>query len=369
MTPPISTPQLNTMSKGLNLKIEPLVSPIFARGGHLQTVLGHLLPSRHVRLESKVFHVPLADGDELVCRFVPGETSVVVALFHGLSGSIGSSYMQRTAEVARSFGHSVLFVNHRGAGEGASKAKKIYHSGVAEDISTVIRWIKANWCDLIIGREKISTRPLIYAVGFSLSANLLLNLVGRQGGSDLPDRVIAVNPPIDLQATADILYQGINYIYDQSFVRELRKIMRARVEHGVAGPGETTDFKNLAEFDRIYTAPVAGFRSPEEYYAHCSSIHYISQIKTSTVVLMAEDDPFIPIRTFHRPHWPSSVSLHIESTGGHLGYLSAKRSELGVSRWMDYFITEVFTEFQRLDQDFDRIYLRGSESRSGDLLA
>jgi predicted alpha/beta-fold hydrolase len=50
-------------------------------------------------------------------------------------------------------------------------------------------------------------------------------------------------------------------------------------------------------------------------------------------MLMAKDDPFIPWRAAIEAKPSSAVHLHIESQGGHMGYLSR---DLPGFRWLPY---------------------------------
>lgn len=316
------------------MKIQPLAPAKYARGGQLQTLLGHLLPSQKVT-ELERWEIPLADGDKLICRFLAGSSKTIFIFVHGLGGDIDSGYMHRSAQVALDRGHSVLLVNLRGAGEGILFAKKTYHSGSAEDLSTVIRFT----------RKKLPGTKVI-TVGFSLSANLLLNLLGGQAGSDLPDGAISVNPPIDLHLTSKELQRGLNLIYDQRFVFDLKKHLRNKQKANLLDTFPTfPKITHLKGFDEIYTVPMAGFASLNDYYTRCSSRHYAHKIKTPTIVLHAEDDPFIPLEPFKTTKFPSSVHLHIERTGGHLGYL-AESTPMNTKRWLDYFLNEAFAELE-----------------------
>src|SRR5262249_44632192 len=151
--------------------IEPCVAPRWARGGHAQTIWGHVLPSKTASVSSERIEIAVSDGDRLVARYhAPAlcsrsgsRSGVLVSVFHGLSGDIDLDYMRRTTALALARGHAVLCVNHRGCGEGAELARRPYHSGRAEDLAAAIAWGRARHPDFRHG-----------AVGFSLSANALL---------------------------------------------------------------------------------------------------------------------------------------------------------------------------------------------------
>lgn len=305
------------------------------RGGHAQTIISHLLKAPVMPPKFERWVVNVDGGDELWCRFFPGAVNggatrgaagnsasgELAILFHGLGGSADSKYMQTCGKALLDDGHSVLLVNHRGAGEGADHARGIYHSGAVADIAAVIRFARAQRPNL-----------RLTAFGFSLSANLLLN-AGALVKRDLPDRIVAVNPPIDLHITSRLMVAPQNLLYDQKFVRDLRLLMAEKFRQGkISEMPALPRFCRLLDFDEIVTAPRAGFRSRDEYYTQCSSFHYASRIQPPSLILTAADDPFIPADPFLNAQYPSHVKLQIEKRGGHVGYLSRS------GRWLAEFV-------------------------------
>ncbi len=290
-------------------------------GGHLQTISSHLLKSPKISGEFAKWLVPLEDGDQLSCRYYPGSPQELVVFFHGLGGCVESNYMQFCGKVAIELGHSVVLVNHRGAGDGVEHARGIYHSGAVTDVSEVLRFARA----------KVPGARLT-AVGFSLSANLLLNAAALLK-KDLPDRIVAINPPIDLHMTSKRLLHPSNFVYDQKFVRDLKTAMADKFRAGrIDKLPALPRFCRLVDFDSIVTAPTAGFRSRDEYYTQCSSFHYAERIQTPSLILTAENDPFIPAEPFRKAKYPSHVKVKIEKHGGHVGYMGNK------GRWLGEFI-------------------------------
>jgi hypothetical protein len=290
--------------------------PLWARGPHLQTVLANYLPSPVPDLPWQQLELPLGDGDALAVRCLEGGSGLAVLLFHGLGGSADGHYMRRLSARLHAAGHAVLAVNHRSAGEGAGLARTTYHSGSTVDLEAAIA----------LGRERFPGR-LLAAVGFSISGNMLLLLLGR-GGGQLPDRAIAVNPPVDLEACSRRLGRGFNRVYDRYFVAKVRRQVLAR-----PGAGALARTRTLRAFDALYTAPAAGFPSRDAYYALCSSGPHLAGIRVPTVILTALDDPFAPgadVLACPRSPW---VHLHAERHGGHMGYLSRNLADC---RWLDY---------------------------------
>lgn len=311
------------------LLTEPLKNceaPLWASTGHLQTVLGHFLPSPQFNEQGEKVELSLEGGDKVVSYFHRGSSDVVVYLFHGLGGFSHASYMQRTAIISRKYGHSVFMYNHRGCGEGVGLAREPYHSGRAEDLSAMIAH----------GR-KLFPDKVHLAIGFSLSANALLLLAAGERASVLPDAAIAVNAPINLKRGGELLTKGFNRAYDIRFMIDMRNALKTRYHHEpklkeLAIPLLAT----LTEFDDLYTGPFSGFRDRWDYYEKCSAAQFLPQIKIPTVVITAEDDPFVDFADYKAARYPSMCRTQFQKHGGHMGYLSKKGSLPGTNRWLDY---------------------------------
>ena len=304
------------------------VPPFWARGAHLQTIAANYLPGPTPALPWQRTRLDLGDGDALALRVLPGRSGVAVLLFHGLGGSADGHYLLRAAARCQALGHAVLAVNHRGAGEGAGLARNSYNSGSTRDLEAAVRFARARF-----------PGALQVAVGFSISANMLLLLLGR-GGTDLPDRAIAVNPPVDLEACSRRLVAGFNRFYDQYFVRRLRRELAGR-----PGARPLPPTRTLRALDAIYTAPMGGFPSRDAYYAQCSSGPHLAGIRVPTVILTTLDDPFAPGGDILGCALSPAIHLHAEATGGHMGYLS--RNVPGL-RWLDYALEHYLHQLKSL---------------------
>ncbi len=253
----------------------------------------------------------LGGGEALLLQVAEGPGDRVVLLFHGLGGDAGRDYMARAASRFHALGASVVAVNHRGAGAGRGLARQPYHSGATADLEAVFRY----------GRERFPGRRQL-AIGYSLSGNILLLLLGRhRTGRDLPDAAIAVNPPADLEHCSRLLGRGLNRLYDLRFVRLLRTDLDHRRALGLEA-AEIPAFASLRDFDESFTARAAGFRDRADYYARCACGPHLQGIEVPTVVLSSEDDPFAPAADLRRSGRSPQVHLHVEPRGGHMGYLS-----------------------------------------------
>lgn len=313
--------------------LEPFSPARWAPGGDLQTLAGYLLPSPKELPQTRLHQIPVSSSDTLVlCENQPQEKEItsVVLLLHGLGGHADSTYMLR---VAAKFLHKkwITFrLNHRGAGQGRGLARQLYHAGRSEDLAPVLRLIAENYPE----------KPVI-AIGFSLSGNMLLKLLGEQPGA-APQNLcgaLVVSSPIKLAAGAAAISRRRNWLYDYRFIRLLKQTLRERETDFPDWPRlELPRNLNLYGFDQLVTAPLGGFVSAEDYYQKCSAHQFLGNIRVPTVLLAAEDDPFVAREIFADLPDNPWLQLHLTRRGGHMGFISAARTPFGDHRWMDYAI-------------------------------
>ena len=111
----------------------------------------------------------------------------------------------------------------------------------------------------------------ITLVGFSLSGNIVLKLLG-----EAPDavpanlvKVAAICPAIDLGRCVRSLAGPVQRMYDRYFVRELCRQIRHNQRLNAALPALSAPrrMRSMFDFDDFYTGPVCGFGSADKYYA------------------------------------------------------------------------------------------------------
>ncbi len=312
--------------------LPPCSPPFWARSGHAQTMLAHLIPSPVLTGSRTELNITLESETERIrSTYLKGTSKIVVYLFHGLAGSSEGTYMQRTALEANGLGHHVLLNNHRGCGTGAGLASEPYHSGRSDDLSKVIAYGKA----MLPDHNHI-------AIGFSLSANALLLLAAKVGAEVQPDFAIAVNGPINLDRTSLLLRTGLNKIYEGRFTHELKNYVRI---NRPLDTGDLRKVKNLREFDEIFTARLGGFKNRDDYYQKSSAKQYLPQINIPTVILSSYDDPFVSIEDYLDAKYSDQCLIHLEKYGGHMGYLT--RKGLGYERWLDHALIAYISAFEK----------------------
>lgn len=312
--------------------------------GHLQTVAGAWWVVNHRELQTTVQHrVRLEDGDQLVLHddqppaWHPGQPAAL--LIHGLGGCHGSRYMVRIARKLADAGVRVFRLDLRGCGAGRNLARHPYHAG---------RWPDARAsAEFIAG---LCPGSPLSVVGFSLGGNLLLRWLGESPEltGRLLTRAMAVNPPVDLAQSTENIARRSRGAYDRHFARLLYHQIRGTTQWREDAPLARLSGPplRLIEFDELFTAPLSGFPSAQDYYAAASAAPLIPRIRVPTLILSAYDDPLIPHSMLTRLERPACVQLHLERHGGHLGFI-ARRGIDPDRHWLDWRVVEWLTDAPR----------------------
>ncbi len=287
-------------------------------GRHLQTLGGKFLrPRPDLGLERVRIDTP--DGDfldlDVAPEPVPGAPPVVI--LHGLEGSTSRGYVRVAMRELLAAGLRPVGMNFRSCSGVPNRQPRFYHSGDTPDLVTVLDHVRARFPGRPVG-----------ALGFSLGGNVLLRYLGGdpEGAGDRLDGAVTISVPFDLTAGTEAIEQGImGRLYSHYFMRSLRG--KARLKADLLSPildmPAILRARTLREFDAVATAPLHGYESAEAYYLSASSAPFLKEIRVPTLLIQAEDDPFLPSRHLPRDaiaRNPSLVSA-FTSEGGHVGFI------------------------------------------------
>src|SRR5207248_9717449 len=119
-----------------------------------------------------------------------------------------------------------------------------------------------------------------------------------------------------------------NALYQWNFVKDLKRRMRRkdRFHPGKFDLAKLGRIRTVREFDDAYTAPFFGFRDAADYYRRASALRIIDRIGVPTLIITAEDDPFVPSERFRDPRIAanSHIDLRICPHGGHCGFVGPR---------------------------------------------
>lgn len=297
------------------------------RNGHFNTVYRPLFMKESHRYERK--RISTWDKDFIDLDFSTVGSDTLILLIHGLEGSSESKYMISASNEFNAAGFDTVCFNLRGCSGEDNLLLATYHSGKTEDVHFVVEHLLHYY-----------TYKKIVIAGYSLGGNLTLKYMGEYADR-IPPKVslgIAVSVPIDLASSGREMSTLKNKIYMEEFLKTLRlKVLEKAHKFPEYQLDKTALFKAkvFKDFDALYTAPVFGFDSPEDYWAKASSKPYLPKIKKPTLLVTSLDDPFLSKECYPYEEADASDCFFLEASkyGGHVGYISSFRQK--ENRWLE----------------------------------
>ena len=319
--------------------INPFRPAWWLPGAHLQTIWSSIWRRRFPNLQLSHKRLELPDGDFIDLNFVGENNRPRVLVLHGLMGSIHSSYALGILNTIQKNGFQGVFMHFRGCSHEPNRLPRSYHSGETKDVTEIVNYL-------------IKQNPVqpIFAVGYSLGANVLLKWLGESGDQNPLTAAVAVSVPFELNKTVESLSHGFSKIYQKNFIKELIQFHQNKFKK-IVSPidfGKVESYRSLWEFDNYVTAPLHGFKDAEEYYRKSSCRQYLRNIQKPTFIIHAKDDPFTPLDSLpSKVEVSSQVTLNYTAKGGHVGFIAGK-FPFKPEYWLDDVIIDFFLKHKEL---------------------
>jgi uncharacterized protein len=300
-------------------------------GGHLQTLWGKLF-RRQAPAPTVLERWNTPDGDFLeIHRLAADRDAPRVLLLHGLEGTVRSHYAQALLNEAARRGWAADLLIFRSCGSEPNRTRRFYHSGETGDVGFVL--------DKIL--DEFPGSPLALA-GVSLGGNVLLKFLGEQG-DNLPPQLkgaAAISVPFDLARSSGRINRGFSRFYQQFFLNSLRKKAQEKAQRfpDLAPQDRIAALRTLEDFDNLITGPLHGFRDAQDYYARSSSLPYLTNIRLTTLLFSAVDDPMLPAEVLNEVREAArdnpAIEIDFVERGGHAGFVT------GSVPWRPFYYAE-----------------------------
>jgi hypothetical protein len=311
--------------------------PRWLRNAHVQSFLGTSALRR--RRGERALHAcgartteHLIDGGEGVRlqglhSVLPDVPSRGLALLlHGWEGSAESSYMRLTAAQLLRRGFEVFRLNFRDHGDTHHLNEGIFHSNRIDEVVHAARDVA----------QRFARRPLVVA-GYSLGGNFALRLALRAPVAGLQiAHVAAVCPVLDPARTMESMEHGFP-LYMWYFERKWRDSLARKRElfpqvHAFDDQVLSLRMRPLTQW---LVERHTEFGTLDRYFdGYSIAGSRLAGLQVPASILMATDDPVIPVEGFHQLQLPAQVRVDIAPWGGHCGFLENARLEGFAERWV-----------------------------------
>ncbi|XP_010919344.2 embryogenesis-associated protein EMB8 [Elaeis guineensis] len=281
-------------------------------------------------------------GDE---QQLPFDSSVLI-LLPGLTGGSDDTYVRHMLVRARNRGWRVVVFNSRGCADSPVTTPQFYSASFTEDLCQVV--------------DHVSTRypkSNIYAVGWSLGANILVRYLGQESRNCPLSGAVSLCNPFNLVIADEDFHKGFNNVYDRALARALRKIYKkhALLFEGLGGEYNipmAANARSVREFDEGLTRVSFGFKSVDDYYFNSSSSSSIENVCTPLLCIQAANDPIAPSRGIPREEIKGNPHclLIVTPQGGHLGWVAGEEAPFGAP-WTDPVVMEFLEHLDNENSD------------------
>jgi predicted alpha/beta-fold hydrolase len=239
----------------------------------------------------------------------------LVLITHGMEGNTYRQYVRGMVKAANTSGYDALAWNLRGCSGEPNNLITAYHSGKTDDLDFVLKHVLAN-----------NNYDSISLVGISLGGNLTLKYLG-EGVYPIPSEVsaaVVVSVPCDLVKASRHIISGWNRMYSRRFLKQCLDKVRTKMHRfpDAIDYDHVMESDTLLEFTHRFTAPLHGYTDADHYHEDVMCKQFISGIKLPTLLINAENDPFLTPESFPLREAEKSrhFTLEITRNGGHVGF-------------------------------------------------
>ncbi len=286
--------------------------PLLLRNGHANTMYPFLFRKKIAPSFQRERFIT-SDNDFVDLDFLKNDGSKLAILCHGLEGSSESQYMQYTASLLAENGWEVMVFNFRSCSGVMNDTMQMYHSGWTTDLHEIITKYEVNY-------------DRIALVGVSLGGNMILKYTTDQvyEVSNKIKSLVAISVPSDLSASSQKIISRQNKLYDIRFRVTLNDKIKKKYEMfpDQVQISNLDKVKTLWDFDEYFTGPLNGFDGAEDYYSQCSSKQFLHQVTLPTLMITAQDDPFLTQESmvFDIAKKNENLFFLAPKFGGHVGF-------------------------------------------------
>ncbi|TGZ81065.1 AB-hydrolase YheT [Ascodesmis nigricans] len=268
----------------------------------------------------------------------PEDSTPMLIVLHGLTGGSHELYLRAMLHpiVSPSVGFAACVINARGCALSKITSKQLFNAKFTDDVRLLVKHL----------RKAYPKRPL-FAVGFSLGANILTNYLGEEAERCELRAAAVVSNPWNLELTDNGLHRTWigHHVYSKVLGGNLRRLFELHRPHLTQDPRILPDahtrMTHAYDFDREVTAKVFGYHTVGSYYRAASSIDKLLSVRIPTLIIHAKDDPIVmdgaaPYDEVKANPWTFMVATE---GGGHIGWF-----EWNGERWFPKPIVAFFRE-------------------------
>lgn len=387
------------------LLLQPYHPPLLASGRHAQTVLGLLRTATIRGLYNRQLIIATDGGTLALdwwrdcdrASFAGASaTTPIFLVLHGINGGSHEGYCKWACAAAANKGWRAAVLNYRGCNGLPMTSPRGYAATMTHDVHTAVASVRARFPQAPLFAAGYSLGGVILtkylaeadcglhgdfppmpspshppptssSSGDSSSSSNVQrrhsgdeegraqeeeeeatpSLLSSWAGNSGLTAAAVVSSPICLTQSSENISKPwtLEYMYNLAIAYKLREYMT--IHQAVAVGSGPMDIEAALEHWTVKAIEDEGlpaqfgYNSRAEYYEHASSLYYIPQIRTPTLLLLSEDDPFLGVlpdlECAGNPH----TLLAATARGGHVAFIQGGMPLVGPT-FMDEAVLQFF---------------------------
>ncbi|KAG2498167.1 hypothetical protein HYH03_003924 [Edaphochlamys debaryana] len=254
----------------------------------------------------------------------------ILLVCHGINGGSHEGYVKWVCAAAACRGWRAVVLNYRGCNGLPFTAPRGYAATMSHDVFTAVYSVRSRFPDA----------PLL-AVGYSLGGlKLTKYLAEADAGLHLPPHGLrrlfegsglaaaaVVSSPVSMWHTSANLSDPtrVDFMYNLALAYKIREHLAQHREdimrHTRFDVDAALDSWTMTEIEEKGLPMSFGFANRQQYYEAASSLDYLPAIETPTLLLLAEDDPFLGVVPDAECSRNPNTLLALTKRGGHVAFL------------------------------------------------
>lgn len=347
--------------------------PLVSMNGGMHMVLSVVVRRAYVRSSYTRHFVTTPDGGTISLDWWGGSlkndldpTVPVLLCLHAFAGDSNESYMLFMCKEAKKMGWRSVAMNYRGCGNTPLTSPKPLHIALSADVYEAVRSV----------REKFPDAPVLL-VGFSIGAYTMTKYVGEADSGVWPEDgkvqgAMLIGSGYDYKAEIEKIsrpailrllnFHFINCTWWSGYCKKYRAELSKdpNINLQVFKTASRT-----SEVEEAIICPAWGYPDVQAYYDDINGLKWIPKIRTPTLFLSAEDDPFLAESSPPRPCAECSSNPYtvfvLTAHGGHCAHLPLGSWVTGKA-WMDTVAMQFFSAVLQSNKPGHRVSSADSSS-------
>lgn len=330
--------------------LESFQPPLLLKNAHVQTILAssrlRTLGPNTMREVAREEIIETAAGVKLLgYHSVQNDSRAkgLAILLHGWEGSADSTYVLRCGKILYANGYDIFRLNFRDHGDSHHLNKGVFYAVLLEEVYQAV-----------MQAAGFSRGRPVFLVGFSLGANFVLRILKKCVSVRIANlsHAVSISPVLNPQ-------KSTTKIDRIAFIRKyfLAKWRRSLTKKQTLFPelydfGDLMGLKTIQALTDALLEKYSDFPTAQDYFnAYSVRGPAIADVDTPTTIIVAQDDPIIPIKDFYDLKLNKHIRLVIHPHGGHNGFITGFK----LQSWYE---NEIITLFDQICEKMEGYYGR-----------